>query len=193
LFNSCPGHLTVPVVHSPSAPERPRYNAALSVNHRRNRFRDALAQLTHDFAEGLVEAVRSASLEEFLALLDEQARRPAAPSYGPRAAPPRRTAAPRQRRAVGVIERSDAEAEEPGDSSAITDPARMLEALEGAAEPLPITAAIIPKEVSATETPPMEKADSPPTLRTGEEVLRTSTGGLVLRRRRGRPSPAPAA
>ena len=138
------------------------------MNHRRTQFRDALDQLTRDFAEGVLDAVRGASLVELVALFDQHApssaRQPparAAALVSRRRSPLSTPWQPLRVNAPPQPERSDTGSAEPDDSTAITDPASVLEALDGAAGSAPDvivaeatdsegnTFTITPREVSA--------------------------------------------
>jgi hypothetical protein len=172
--------------------------------------RVVLDRLTRNFVEGVLAALQSASLAEIesLGLGPLRSRRvpegrtsarssgrerpePKARTRKASVAPPRTTT---RRAAIEVDE------DEAHPSVTITDPAAVLAMVEdglhaasGAAEMpelLEVPEPEAPRSTSAAEPPRSERAEPSsrvelrPAARPGEEVLRASGGGLVLRRRR---------
>ena len=164
--------------------------AGFSVNQRRPSLREALHQLTLGFAEGVLDAVRTASFIDLVALFDQETH----PSPAARHRPARARPVPRRRTTPAQPEPSGDATAEPIDPATIIDPASVLAALERAAERMPRDAwPLNQEETPAAVVPPFSSTEhASPAPRAGEDVLRTTAGGLVLRRQR-RPSPVPAA
>jgi hypothetical protein len=164
-------------------------------------FRVALEQLTDALVQAVLEAVRGATVVEILETSTTAAEEPR-PAPGLR---PRRTGLPapaagraprdRRRRQAPTITRTVAASteaptspdSEPSMATEI-DAVAMLAALErqttgiderpSGAPSVTTAPVVVPTFVSAAPSA------RPPALRPGEEVLRTATGGVVLRRRR---------
>jgi hypothetical protein len=166
------------------------------VNPRRTTLRATLDLLTHDFAEAVLRAVRSATLDELAAMLGSRgaprlARRSTAAPSRPDAAlagpaRPRRAGRPRAlstaRQAAPLAEL--VEHTEAYPDVVIVDPVAVL-ARRVPNPSAPPVAATVPddEDDQAAIVPTSRDAAAPPT-RPGEDVLRATGGGLVLRRRR---------
>ena len=153
----------------------------------------ALAQLIETLVDGILEATRGASLHE-LELEDERkarslaaAARAEAPARRATATASKRATRRARRDAESSTTKAFAKADEWHDDGPVPateiDAVALLDSLE---RPAPAREAPEPRaKVEKTETVAEPRpAISRPALRSGEEVLQTTTGSVVLRRRR---------
>ena len=183
------------------------------MNHRPP-LRAALDRLTQTFVEGVLRALRSASLAEIqelgssevgrlrtMASLPRAASRVPAPLREVAARASAQDAAPRVRSSRASVSRTDEwrsipdhEDNDPNLSVTITDPAAVLAMVEDVFRSAPATAAATMIAAAEEEEPappeqppsvaPSSRVELRPAARPGEEVLRAAGGALVLRRRR---------
>jgi hypothetical protein len=169
---------------------------------RRTPFRITLDRLTQDFARAVFEAVRHATVAELLGMADTKAQRGAPPSTpaiarNASAPMPARRPAPKRVRPA----RPSPAAAPPVDEPLMPDGIEIdAQALLASIEPERVQVPTDQGERSMPEVLQPEPVPAPPasepratpspTLREGEEALRTENGHVVLRRRRAAESAA---
>ena len=169
---------------------------------KRTPFRVTLDRLTQDFARAVLDAVRRATIAELLGMPSPDPRpgnRATSPAAPPREAKaPARTRRPQKARA--------ARGRTPAPLPTVLDEPEMAEGTEIDAQVLLAAIEVEPPprervgpdsttrllEPSAPPPPPAQEPTrrTTPALRDGEQALRTGSGHVVLRRRRGAESAA---